>query len=84
MPLINFIFSDSKSSSNFHRKGASRCTWLFAFLDAEGNILDELESPAFLLNCNRTQQRYTNAMLSAEHFLDAGCPAQQTYLSREG
>lgn len=58
--------------------------WLFAFLDSEGQVLDELETPPFLLNCNRTQQRYTNAMMAAERFLEAGGPISQTILSREG
>jgi hypothetical protein len=54
------------------------------FLDENGETVDEVETPPFLLNCNRTQQRYTNALMLADRFLDEGRPVDQTYFLREG
>lgn len=49
-----------------------------------GEVVDQLETPPFLLNCNRTQQRYTNAMILAARFVREGQPAEQSYFLKEG
>lgn len=54
------------------------------FLDKSKAPITHVQTPPFLLNCNRTQQRYTNALMLADRFLDEGQPEEQTYFLREG
>ncbi|EDQ91114.1 uncharacterized protein MONBRDRAFT_6900 [Monosiga brevicollis MX1] len=63
--------------------GASKCAWRFTFLDSREQIVDVFTTPGFLLNCNRTQQRYTAAMQAAQRYIMEHQPLQQDYFLRE-
>ena len=56
---------------------------MFTSIWLSENELEVLETPPFLLNCNRTQQRYTAAMLAAQRYIQESQPIQQNFFLRE-